>query len=365
MDEIVRLRNIAWEAIGSATVDRSECDRYWRAWTAHCRLYPKDIESDHTSRTSTDKLLTFAVAVREGQYGLGDQVKVQSVERALRHVAQRLVLDGHPDPRRAAPGQHSLDLPIAWLIKKFRDEDPPAQPKPAIPISTITALSKNYRMTPHLDAVTDLVIIAFFYLLQVGEYTSPHRAWTKKTIPLRDCDIRLWYQEEIIPHSAGLRALLQADSATICIAHTKNGTKGAVVHHEAIGGPICPVAAVARRVANIQQAKSGVCQLNAVFSEAGGRSQVSDRDIGIAVRWGATCDCLLTRGYTLNRISSHSLRAGGAMAMKLSGASDSTIMRVGRWSSLTYLTYIHSQIGALTAGLSKLMATQVRFQNVG
>ena len=53
------------------------------------------------------------------------------------------------------------------------------------------------------------------------------------------------------------------------------------------------------------------------------------------------------------------------MAMKLSGASDSTIMRVGRWSSLTYLTYIHSQIGALTAGLSWLMATQRTFQNVG
>jgi len=53
------------------------------------------------------------------------------------------------------------------------------------------------------------------------------------------------------------------------------------------------------------------------------------------------------------------------MAMKLSGASDSTIMRVGRWLSLTYLTYIHSQIGALMAGLSKLMVRQVRFQNVG
>jgi hypothetical protein len=53
------------------------------------------------------------------------------------------------------------------------------------------------------------------------------------------------------------------------------------------------------------------------------------------------------------------------MAMKLSGASVSTIMQVGWWSSLTYLTYIHSQIGALTAGLSRLMATQVRFQNVG
>jgi hypothetical protein len=67
----------------------------------------------------------------------------------------------------------------------------------------------------------------------------------------------------------------------------------------------------------------------------------------------------------MNRISLHSLRVGRAMVMKLSRALDSTIMRVGRWSLLTYLTYIYSQIGALTAGLSKLMATQVRFQNVG
>ena len=160
-------------------------------------------------------------------------------------------MDGHPDPRRASPGQHSLDLPIAWLIKKFRDKDPPPQPKLAIPISTITALSKNYRMTPHLEAVTDLVIIAFFYLLQVGEYTTRHRARTKRTIPLRDCNIRLWYQGKIIPHLAGLQALLRADSATILIAHIKNGTKGAVVHHDAIGGPICPVTALACHVANI------------------------------------------------------------------------------------------------------------------
>jgi hypothetical protein len=102
-----------------------------------------------------------------------------------------------------------------------------------------------------LEAVKDLVIIAFFYLLRVGEYTTPHSTRTKRTIPLRDCDIRLWYRGKNIPHSAGLRALIQADSATICIAHAKNGTKGAVVHHKAIGGLICPVVAMARRVANI------------------------------------------------------------------------------------------------------------------
>ncbi len=238
--------------------------------------------------------------MREGQYGLRGQIKVHSVERALRHVAQRLVLEGHPDPRWASPAQHALNLPIAWLIKRFRDEDPPAQPKLVILILTITALSKNYRVTPHLEVVTDLVIIALFYLLQVGEYTTPHSIRTKKTIPLRDCDIRLWYRGKIIPHLAGLWALMQADSATMYIAHTKNGTKGAVVHHEAIGGPICPVAAMACCVANIQQAKLVTFQLNAVYNESGRHSQVLDHDIGIAVQWGATCDCLLTQGYTLN-----------------------------------------------------------------
>jgi hypothetical protein len=191
----------------------------------HCRLYPKDRGSGPTASERTDQLLTFAVAMWEGQYGLGDQVKVQSVEQALRHVVQRLILDGHPDPRQASPGQYSLDLPIAWLIKKFRDKDPLPQPKLAILISTITALSKNYRMTSHLEAVTDLVIIAFFYLLRVGEYTTPHRARTKRTIPLRNCNIRLWYRGKIIPHLVGLQALLQVDSATISIAHTKMALK--------------------------------------------------------------------------------------------------------------------------------------------
>jgi hypothetical protein len=40
-------------------------------------------------------------------------------------------------------------------------------------------------------------------------------------------------------------------------------------------------------------------------------------------------------------VSSHSLQAGGAMAMKLSGTTDSTSMQIDWWTSLTYLTYIH------------------------
>ena len=168
----------------------------------------------------------------------------------------------------------------------------------------------------------------------------------------------------LLNHDSDLAALHLADSATISIAHTKNGTKGAVIHHDAIGGVLCPVAALARHVANLHGMPpptplSTVCR-------RGSRSLfISDRDVTLAVRWGAMSDSLLAKGYTLNRVSLHSLRAGGAMAMKLSGATNSTIMCIGRWTLLTYLTYIHTQIGALSAGVASKMSQCFTFQNIG
>ena len=117
-------------------------------------------------------------------------------------------------------------------------------------------------------------------------------------------------------------------------------------------------------MANIQ-ARPAQGKINIVYHTGGRISWVSDRNIGIAVWWGATADQLLARGYSLDQVSLHSLRAGRVMAMKLSGESNSTMMRVERWSSLTYLTYIHSQIGALTARVAWRISTAFTFQNVG
>jgi len=361
--EIERLRDTAWEAIGSATVGGAAKKKYWQAWRQHCKLYR--VSSDGAPpANATDMLLTFAVAVREGQHGNGSQVKVQSVSKALCAVAQKYVLDGHHDLRRSSPAQHSLDLPIARLLKKYDDEDPPPQPKLAVPMSTLETLIAKYTFSTHHRTVADLCIIAFFYLLRVGEYTSTTSSTQKRTIALRKCDIRLWSNGRVLSLEASLETLLGADAATICIANTKNGTKGAVVHHESIGGPVCPVAALARRIHNLHSA-STTCPLSTVFHTDRQPTTVSDRDITIAVRWGATFDGLLDRGYTLERVSSHSLRAGGAMALALAGESAITIMRVGRWTSTTYMTYIHSQIGALAKGLAWKMSQRHTFHNIG
>ena len=69
-------------------------------------------------------------------------------------------------------------------------------------------------------------------------------------------------------------------------------------------------------------------------------------------------------GINPDLIGSHSLRAGGAMALKLQGISDTIIQKQGRWRSVTFLQYIHTQIAHLTKGLSTKMSTVLKFQNI-
>ena len=80
-------------------------------------------------------------------------------------------------------------------------------------------------------------------------------------------------------------------------AKTKNGVKGAVVHQEAIGGALCPVAALAQRIHNIR-GTSQSCPISMVFHHYKQPTRVSDSDITIAVRWGAMNDNLLEQVYT-------------------------------------------------------------------
>ncbi|EJK60343.1 hypothetical protein THAOC_19318, partial [Thalassiosira oceanica] len=285
--------------------------------------------SGASSAPSTISAATSTVCPK-GHIGKGRKVGVQSVEKALRHVAQKFVLDRRFDPRRTVIGQRDLDLPFQRLLKKYDEEDPAPKPKLAIPVSTVRKIADEYNMSDHHSAVGDLVTVGFFFLLRVGEYTEPQRqrGRRKRTTPLRRKDVKFWKDGVLLPHNSPLSALLGADSATICVENQKNGKKGSTVHHKACSGSFCPVKALARRVFNIfWGSNSEDTILNHVYTADGSLSRVADRDINTAIRWGAVKDGLLQRGYTLDRVSSHSLRAAGAMALKLNGCSGETIKR--------------------------------------
>ena len=63
-------------------------------------------------------------------------------------------------------------------------------------------------------------------------------------------------------------------------------------------------------------------------------------------------------------VGAHSFRAGGAMALKLHGYDDNTITKMGRWTSLTFLKYIHNHISHLSKDISQKMSTPLPFVNV-
>ena len=53
------------------------------------------------------------------------------------------------------------------------------------------------------------------------------------------------------------------------------------------------------------------------------------------------------------------------MQLKLNGVLDTMVQKMGRWTSTTWLHYLHGQSACLTRDLSEKMATPVLYFNVG
>ena len=64
-----------------------------------------------------------------------------------------------------------------------------------------------------------------------------------------------------------------------------------------------------------------------------------------------------------NLINAHSLRNSGSIALKLHSYDDTTIMKMRRWTSLTFLKYIHNQIVHLSKDISTKLSMHLPFVN--
>jgi len=361
---VERDSNAAWATINAATLDDKERSKHfgdWKTYAGACNIDPW--LRYHTKPSKQEYLLAFAARVRTGIFGNAIQVGHQTVEKALRHVAQTLVLAGFEDPRKTH-GSKDLDLPFSRLLSGYRNSDPAPKPQLALPVNTIEEAGRHYQApnAPRLRAAADLVTTAFFFLLRVGEYTLPKRNARTRTVPFRVQDVTFRRPDgTVVPNTAPLDQLLAAASVTLFLENQKNGQRGATILHTACPTWFCPVKALARRVSGIMA--FGVAPSTPLSFVSPGIHVVA-KNITDLVKHAVRATNLIAQGYDLRRVGTHSLRASGAMALKLQGESDSTIMKIGRWTGLTFLTYIHAQIGALNVGLAQRMATRVHFINV-
>ena len=171
-----------------------------------------------------------------------------------------------------------------------------------------------------------------------------------------------------LPPDASDEEITSADYATLRISNQKNGHKGACVHHSAIGGCAleCPVRALGRRYVHMRtHDKSGKALICAYWDDVG-YGNVSESQISFAVKLAAMAFKHPDRGIPIDRVDTHSLRAGGACALKLSGHDEIEIRKMGRWApkSLALLEYIQQQLSTFSSGMATKMSSIATFTNM-
>jgi hypothetical protein len=149
--------------------------------------------------------------------------------------------------------------------------------------------------TAHSQAIGDLALIAFYYLLRIGEYTvKSKRANTKQTVQFKLEDVRFFKRDKTntlvcLPTNAPTSLILTADSATLKLDNQKNGWKGVCIHQEANGEPFkCPVRAIARRVIHLREHNANGKTFLSTFFQTNARYDVCGEDVSKGLKMAAT-----------------------------------------------------------------------------
>ena len=129
--------------------------------------------------------------------------------------------------------------------------------------------------------------------------------------------------------------IMHADSETLKLDNQKNGWKVVCVHQYANGEKLmCGVRTIGRRHCYIRESSSRDCNiwLSAYWGKRKKLCDITDEDICRNVKFAATeLDYFGTRIIPANNVDTHSLRSGIAMALSLSGFSDTQIKKIRRW----------------------------------
>jgi hypothetical protein len=226
--------------------------------------------------------------------------------------------------------------------------------------------------TAHTQPIGDLSLIAFYYLLRIGEYTvKGKRNNTKQTVQFKLEDVTFFKKTKMgqlrcLPKNVPDHLILAADSATLKLDNQKNGWKGVCVHQETNGDAFyCPIRALGRRIVHLRHHKAAKSTFFSAYYHDGRKYDVCGKDVSKALKIAATLlEYPETRRIPIKLIDTHSLRSGGANALSLSGYSDTQIQKMGRWRGATFKEYIREQLACSSEGMTTNMKRNFKFVNV-
>ena len=99
-------------------------------------------------------------------------VRSITVEDDVQSIGQVIAMLGGKDPRMTSTGKSDGRMQLQFRCYS-RQDPPPSQVNP-IPVQVLRRLAYVAAASrdPELQAVADMIIIAFFFLLRPGEYTD-------------------------------------------------------------------------------------------------------------------------------------------------------------------------------------------------
>jgi hypothetical protein len=267
-------------------------------------------------------LMGFAAWIRSGYFGQGQQVQASTVSSTITAVGKKIALDTNTNPTKITGSDKFLSC-LQELLDGYRLKDPPTEKK--LPVEAdIPELLFNMGYGPSGmplgQAVGDLTLITFNYLLWVGEYTiKGTRNESKQMIQFKLEDITFSHWNELgqlwcLPRDAPFEQLLVAENATLKLVNQKNRWKGVCVYQQHNGEPLwCPVRALARRVIHMQKHNAvGKDYLSAYFVN-GTCKDVTAEDISKHLKLAVGLLHYPTRkGIPIERVNTFSLWGGAA-----------------------------------------------------
>jgi hypothetical protein len=263
-------------------------------------------------------------------------------------------------------GSNKFLTHLQQTLDGWHHKDPPTSKK--LPVESdipefLVNESEHCLATALNRAVADLTTIAFYYLLQIGEYTvKGTRNETKCTVQFKMEDVTFFKKDKYgcimcLSRNAPLADILSADGATLKLDNQKNGHKGACVYQQTTGNPIhYPVCTLGQQYQHLQENKATNKTFICAYWMDGQVYNVTDNNISKALkRAAATLQYPLYQGILIKQIDTHFLCIGGACALALNSFPEMHIQKMGKWRGDTFKEYVREELHCFSDGMAKAM----------
>jgi hypothetical protein len=285
-------------------------------------------------------------------------------------VAQASRLNKFESPIHDNSGR--LEPVLALQLKGYADEDPGTNQQQALPLEVLDR-ARQMNDSDREEAVGQLIVVAFFFAMRSCKYLGVQGQ--RMTTVVGIDDVRFWLNGEQL-RTDDHDQLRGADSVSVTFRRQKNRDNGVVVTPHRNDNPgddvMCPVRALADLVFRVRgyvtegRARTTSIGINSFVSDKTGArlEEISSKEVLRQLRTAATAVGEGRLGFSAERIGTHSIRAGAAMAMCKAGVPCETIQLVGRWRRRTFMKYLRIQVPATTRGVTTKMTSLKSFFTV-